>query len=534
MKLYDLGKFYIDQLLKEKLNIKVHGVSIFKEDITNEGIEKDYFISGKIMNLVSYLATEDASYLRVFDQLRPLLDKQPMKTWGMLYYLEGLYRLKKHNLLDKIKPIDDLNEILHYKHFLNIESMELDHLPTNYYNVAFSICKYRELLNLENQGFSDKILTHFITHVKTYSKAGFMDETNGFGRYDRYSLLTSSEFAMTLMDVGLEVPTFIIEMIKKSKDVVIAMANKQGDGFTYGRSVGAYGDTGVHQILSTAYKLGLLTEEESHLSYAYMIKSLDKYYNFWLIDSNHLNINAYDRQTDAYRHQRRSLGESISILTQWIGIWKSYEDILYKPTTFAYQKHYTRLSEHPLRGLYTYNKQRLITLGIISGAQQYYKMASYQPIPQITGLMESPSINEPIYFPYLLIKGHYYIAHHHIKDIEFMNDSILITYYKLHRLDDFNKVLDYHFSVSVSIKDLNIAIEFNTEGFDELVLYLAFFEKGTIRNNQIILEKSKVDLIHIDKVLPHNLFKTNHGTYKSVFSIKTSSKQFGYKIAYKV
>ena len=83
MKLYDLGKFYIDQLLKEKLNIKVHGVSIFKEDITNEGIEKDYFISGKIMNLVSYLATEDASYLSVLPQANknkpskktPIIDK---------------------------------------------------------------------------------------------------------------------------------------------------------------------------------------------------------------------------------------------------------------------------------------------------------------------------------------------------------------------------------------------------------------------------------------------------------------------------
>lgn len=122
MKLYDLGKFYIDQLLKEKLAIKVHGVSIFKEDNTNEGMEKDYFISGKIMNLVSYLAVKDPAYLSVFDQLRSLLDKQPMKTWGMLYYLEGSYRLKKHNLLHKIKPIDDLNEVLHYKNFLNIDT----------------------------------------------------------------------------------------------------------------------------------------------------------------------------------------------------------------------------------------------------------------------------------------------------------------------------------------------------------------------------------------------------------------------------
>ncbi len=534
MTLYDLGEFYINELLTCKLDIKVHGISIFKEDKTNEGIEKDYFITGKIMNLVSRLAVRDEKHLKTFDLLREILDDLPMKTWGILYYLEGLYRLKKHGLLEKITPIDDLNEILHYKHFLNTDSMQLDNLPTNYYNVAFSVCKYRELLNFENNGFSEKILKCFVNHVKKYSKTGFMDETSGDGRYDRYSLLTSSEIAMTLTDVGLEVPNFIKEMIIRSKDVVLLMANEDGDGITYGRSVGAYGDTAVHQILSTAYKLKLLTDEELDISYEYMKKSLKKYYNFWLVDSKHININAYDRKTDNYRHLRRSLGESISILIQWMDILKKYQNITPNKVKFKKVKKYIELSDNPLRGLYIHNDKRLAILGISSGTKQYYKMASYQPIPQITKLIESPAINEPIYYPYLYIDGHYYIAHHNIESIKLDENEVKIKLNKLHRLDDFNITIDYDFLIKIKIIDLEVEITFVTEGFDDIILYLPFFEEGSTNEKEIYLLKSKVELKNIDKVTTHESFCTNHGRYQSVFSLKTNKSSFGYKIKFNV
>ena len=162
-----------------------------------------------------------------------------------------------------------------------MKTLKLDNLPTNYYNVAFSVAKYRELLGFENENFSDVILNHFLNHVKTYTEGNlFINETDGEGRYDRYSILISCEIAQTLYNAKIEIPSMIKEMLKKSASVVLEMANEKGDGICYGRSIGAYKDTAPHQITSQAHLQSLLNKESLAIAVACMERSLNKFLDF--------------------------------------------------------------------------------------------------------------------------------------------------------------------------------------------------------------------------------------------------------------
>ncbi|MBL7537610.1 hypothetical protein INQ15_24815, partial [Escherichia coli] len=79
----------------------------------------------------------------------------------------------------------------------DVRSLDLLHgLPNNYYGVAFSVARLRYLLGWEDEVGSKALLERMIAHYRIYSgKYGFADETDGHGRFDRYSVLLIGEIA---------------------------------------------------------------------------------------------------------------------------------------------------------------------------------------------------------------------------------------------------------------------------------------------------------------------------------------------------
>ena len=155
-----------------------------------------------------------------------------------------------------------------------------------------------------------------------------MDETKGEGRFDRYSILIPAEITELVVKTGWQEPELIRDMLGRSARIVLQMANEQGWGFSYGRSIGAYGETAVLQILASAAQLpGLLTENERTLAYAYSIKCIRTMILFWY-DEEMQSINMWNkgRRTDGYRNKNRILGENLSLSMQVIDVieqWKS-------------------------------------------------------------------------------------------------------------------------------------------------------------------------------------------------------------------
>ena len=76
---------------------------------------------------------------------------------------------------------------LDWRRFVRPDLTLID-LPNNYYGVAFSIARLRYLLGWEDAAASEQLLARTLDHYRNYSgDYGFADETEGKGRFDRYS-----------------------------------------------------------------------------------------------------------------------------------------------------------------------------------------------------------------------------------------------------------------------------------------------------------------------------------------------------------
>jgi len=103
--------------------------------------------------------------------------------------------------------------------------------------------------------------------VKTYfGEYLFSDETPGEGRFDRYSILLAAEICTRLIDTQMQVPELYLRRLRRSCDVHLKLMNRNGNGFAYGRTLGAYGDTSLLEVLSIAAYLDVLTETEKELA----------------------------------------------------------------------------------------------------------------------------------------------------------------------------------------------------------------------------------------------------------------------------
>ncbi|RLM51049.1 hypothetical protein DVK02_17135, partial [Halobellus sp. Atlit-31R] len=159
-----------------------------------------------------------------------------------------------------------------------------------------------------------------LKHYAAYSgEFGFSDETDGQGRFDRYSILLAAEICERFIETGLEVTPELKALLRKSAEVALNSATANGSGFTMGRSLGPYGETAMLEILSTAAYLGVLSAEEKEYAYAYSSRIAERYMKFWYNPEIH-SVDMWNggRRTDTYRGKHRILGENFSLLHQLI------------------------------------------------------------------------------------------------------------------------------------------------------------------------------------------------------------------------
>jgi hypothetical protein len=342
--------------------------------------------------------------LRQFREITDMTVGMDNHTWGIYYYLEALYQLKQAGLLEQaISPatLARLKTTLDWHTFVTPQ-WELIKLPTNYYGVAFSVARLRMLLGWEDDSASKVLLDKMMTHYATYSgKFGFSDETPGEGRFDRYSVLLAAEICERFIETGMEVTPELKTLLRKSADVVLNFANPAGEGFTWGRSLGPYGETAALEILSVSSYLGILTPEEKQYAYAYANRIVAKYMDFWTDPALH-SVDMWNRgrRTDTYRAKHRILGENFSLAHQLIfttefwnqagmkdakpkadlQAWLARTRPRFSTTWFARGDYDRALATYRDGG-------HVFSLAIINGGDSQYDNSPYYPLPFASGLV---------------------------------------------------------------------------------------------------------------------------------------------------
>ncbi|MDP9603524.1 UNVERIFIED_ORG: hypothetical protein J2W38_003315 [Variovorax paradoxus] len=400
------------QVRTQKLDTELLGVKVFA---SNSG---DKFLPGKVAIGFSYLllnaSPSDPKYKEYLDGYREIAAMTTGVTnesWGIYYYVSALWKLKKAGLLDGPDAAVDsatlatLRTKLDWRTFVNEADYSLIGLPTNYYGVAFSVARLRYLLGWEGPEASEALLQKMINHYKTFSAFGFSDETDGSGRFDRYSILLIGEIMQRLIETGMTVSAqdeaSLKGWLRQSVDVIKLRLNPAGNGVDFGRSLAGYADTAFAEVLSAAEHMNVLSAEEKDIAYAFATRVTAKYVEFWY-DSETGSLNMWDkgRRTDSYRGKARILGENLSLSHQLIytnNLWKSAGYAQKAPvSTQTFLAYLDKLPRSTLtkfagfdgqaatydRGLVTYRDGlRVISLPVVNGAQTYHRTNPYFAIP---------------------------------------------------------------------------------------------------------------------------------------------------------
>lgn len=392
----------LSDLMADGRGYRLDGVGVFSAE--------DKFLPGKIAIAMAHVivATPHGDpdferYLAGFRQLSDLTLEDVNDTWGIYYYVSALNELRLAGLLDQaVEPrtLARLRERLDWRTFVRSDLTLID-LPNNYYGVAFSIARLRYLLGWEDASGSEALLTRTLDHYRRYSGAyGFADETDGQGRFDRYSVLLIGEISQRFIETGVEPPAEVRQWLRGSVDLLLPRLNLRGEGFEYGRSIGVYGETAFLEVLSAAAALNLLTDEEKAMAYAFSSRVAARYADFWL-DPGTGSVNLWDhgRDTDNYRGKHRILGENLSLahqLTYTNALWNrlGFEDA--EPTP-AFEAWLTRLPRSTTtwfsrdaydRLLVTYRDgDRVIGLPVINGGPTQHMNTPYFPAPFSPGVL---------------------------------------------------------------------------------------------------------------------------------------------------
>lgn len=393
----------LDALVAEGRAYRLDGVEVFAA--------QDKFLPGKIAIGMSHLlvATDRddpafAGRLAAFRRLSELTLEDVNDSWGIYYYISALHELQTAGLLDEaVSPetLARLRQRLDWRAFVREPELTLIDLPNNYYGVAFSIARLRYLLGWEEATASEALLARTLQHFRDYSgEYGFADETAGEGRFDRYSVLLIGEIAQRFIETGVEPPPEVRTWLRASVDLMLPRLNLRGEGFEYGRSIGVYGETAFLEVLTAAAALGVLTEEEQVMGYAFSSRVAARYADFWL-DAGTGSVNLWDhgRKTDEYRGKHRILGENLSLahqLSYTNAIWnrlglagaepspefEAWLERLPRSTTTWFAR-----GEND-RVLVTYRDgDRLIGLPLINGGPTQHMNTPYFPIPYSPGVL---------------------------------------------------------------------------------------------------------------------------------------------------
>ncbi|MBO9543467.1 hypothetical protein [Caulobacter sp.] len=405
----------LHKLLAEKRDMTLDGVKVFEAD--------DKFLPGKIAIGLAYLIVDTprtdpkfAEYLAAYRQIADMTVDDPNDTWGIYYYCQALLMLQQAELLDQAVSPEALTKLkakLDWRRFVRTDDLTLISLPNNYYGVAFSVARLRYRLGWEDASASEALLGKTLDHYRKYSgEYGFADETDGEGRFDRYSVLLIGEISHRLIEAGMPATPEVRQWLRRSVDLMLPRLNLRGEGFEYGRSIGTYGETAFLEVLTAAAKLDVLTPEEKAMGYAFSSRVAARYMDFWFDPKmGSVNLWEHGRRTDAYRGKHRILGENLSLGRQYIytsAIWNElgFKDKAPDPGYAAW------LDKLPKRTVTWFargandrlvvtvrDKGRVIGLPIINGGDGQHQNTPYYPIPFSPGMLQGVADGS---FPQLL------------------------------------------------------------------------------------------------------------------------------------
>ncbi|EEF22898.1 conserved hypothetical protein, partial [Ricinus communis] len=279
---YQQLDYFFKKLATEKEGIVMDGTSPFKSG--------DKFLPGKVAAGLGHVLLntpkDDPSLPQKLKDYRDIADMtvgMDNHTWGIYYYIGTLVKLKQAGLLERaVSPVtlEKLRKQLDWRTFVTPQ-WDLINLPTNYYGVAFSIARLRMMMGWEDDSAGKVLLEKMLTHYKKYSgQFGFSDETDGEGRFDRYSILLIAEICERFLETGLQPTDELKGLLRKAADIALNVANTAGDGFSFGRSLGPYGETALVEILSVSAYLNVLTPEEKQYAYAFSSRVAARYMDF--------------------------------------------------------------------------------------------------------------------------------------------------------------------------------------------------------------------------------------------------------------
>ncbi|MYM23533.1 hypothetical protein GTP46_12835 [Duganella sp. FT135W] len=449
---YQQLDYFFAKLVAEREGMVLDGASPFKSG--------DKFLPGKVAAGLGHVllntAKDDPSLERKLKEYRDIADMtvgMDNHTWGIYYYIGTLVQLKEAGLLERaVSPatLEKLRKQLDWRTFVTPQ-WDLINLPTNYYGVAFSIARLRMMMGWEDDSAGKVLLEKMLTHYKKYSgKFGFSDETDGEGRFDRYSILLIAEICERFLETGLQPTEELKGLLRKAADIALNVANEDGQGFSFGRSLGPYGETALIEILSVSAYLDVLTPEEKQYAYAFSSRIAERYMNFWYDPAMHsLDMWGKGRRTDTYRGKHRILGENFSLLHQLIytnETWNKagFKDVQpkadlqawldknrpqFSTTTFA-QGEYDRALSIFRDG------KHVVGLNMINGGISQHDNSPYYPLPfapgLVSGVADSGGAHAQLLPKFTMADGAQLIGAAWIKDIKTGKDGqrYTVTYHQ--------------------------------------------------------------------------------------------------------
>jgi hypothetical protein len=394
----------LTKLLAERRDLTLDGVRVFDTE--------DKFLPGKVAIGLAYLVVstprDDPRFARYLDGFREVSDltiNDPNDSWGIYYYIQALRMLQQAGLLEQaVSPatLEKLRVKLDWRRFVRADDLSLIKLPNNYYGVAFSIARLRYQLGWEDASASEALLERTMGHYRKYSGTyGFADETDGDGRFDRYSVLLIGEIAHRLIEADMPASPEVRTWLRKSVDLMLPRLNLRGEGFEYGRSIGAYGETAFLEVLAAAAKLDVLTPEEKVMAYAFSSRVSARHMDFWYEQAmGSVNLWEKGRRTDAYRGKHRILGENLSLARQHIytnAVWNElgFRDKAPDPGFAAWLDRlpdrsvvWFSRSEYDRLVVTLRDKGRVVSLPLINGGKGQHANSPYFPIPASPGLLQ--------------------------------------------------------------------------------------------------------------------------------------------------
>jgi len=472
-----------------------------------------------------------------------------IKTWGKLSMLRAMAKLYKAGMLNVIpqEDIEIIKEKTNYEDFFVKSEMKLIGCPTNYMQVAMACAGFRELLGWDTEPYCDKIRDKLMSIMLSGSDTGYMDEDPPMARFDRYSIIVTSEFSDTLGEVEREVPKAVLENLAHAAKISVKMANEKGDGINYGRSLSVHGDGATLEILASAFARGLVAEEDKDTALLYCIRITEKLFNFWYDkEFGGFNIWWNGRSTNRYRQERRVLEVNLDMANHMLTTLHNFElagladtlpgiEKLPSPEKWvATELNFVKKEDQCATTIILRRNDTMAMLPLI-GLGKIYRNSAYQPYPNICGVIEAaPEAPYPFLVPqYKTASGDVYRPIQFFTDIktESRCGRVKVTSSgKLAKMGENYPVRsEYGFETTYVFSGNDISAQFVTELEDAEAEMLVGF-----KDDNFTCEVKGFKSEREEKTEDEYDFKTPSGAITKAITYKTDkAKKLSYKITLK-